>query len=207
MLLGIAGCTECSRHISSSESIECQRLKVLFNNLGEQNIQTLVFFGDDDTEPIDEATFEEFKETVLHLAGCCTCISHPLAKEWMECNRLECIWQYLEEENIQRIAFYKQVMLEDGIIPEKWHNLWAEIVEPKRIRETVKLLYKAMKDEKDRFANEDAVISAIARMQIITDKHKFVIPISCYREAVRGIGWTSHELRKRLREWGSPEPK
>ena len=47
MLLGIAGCTECSRHISSSESIECQRLKVLFNNLREQNIQMVVFYGED----------------------------------------------------------------------------------------------------------------------------------------------------------------
>jgi len=44
-------------------------------------------------------------------------------------------------------------------------------------------------------------------MRIIADKHKFVIPISCYREAVRGIGWTSYEIRKKLREWGFPEPK
>jgi len=205
MLLGIAGCTECSRHISSSESIECQRLKVLFNNLEEQNIQTLVFFGEDCNEPVDEATFEEFKETVLHLAGCCTCIPHPLAKDWMECNRLECIWENLEKENIQKIAFY-QILGSDFVSPKDWHSR-TEIIEPTRIKEIMKLLRKAVKKEKDRFANEDAVVGDIKRMQIITDKHKFIIPISCYREAVRGIGWTSYELRGQLREWGFPEAK
>ena len=69
-LLGITGCTENNRCVSLGESIECQRLNVLFNNLEKENIQMLVFFGEDSNEPVDEATFEEFRETVLHLAGC-----------------------------------------------------------------------------------------------------------------------------------------
>jgi len=47
-------------------------------------------------------------------------------------------------------------------------------------------------------------------MQIITDKHKFIIPIGCgsrRSKVIRGIGWTSYELRGRLKEWGFPEQK
>jgi len=46
------------------------------------------------------------------------------------------------------------------------------------------------------------------RMQIITDKHKFIIPIGCGSDgskAIRGVGWTSYELRKLLKELGFPE--
>jgi hypothetical protein len=201
-LLGIAGCTECSRHISSSESIECQRLKDLFNNLEKDDIETVLFFAKDGNEPVDEATLEEFEEGILYLAGCCACRPHPLAKEWMECNRLECIWKHLESENVQRLAFYGQVLEEDTERPEDWYNLSTEITEPEKIKEVLRLLCKAMKKERDKFANEDTIAGDIARMQITTDKHKFIIPISCYRKAVRGIGWTSYELRKQLNKWG-----
>lgn len=207
-LLGITGCTGNNRCVSLGESIECQRLNVLFNNLEKENIQMLVFFGEDNNEPVDEVTFEEFRETVLHLAGCCTCRTHPSAKEWEKYNRLECIWEYLEKGNIQRIAFYENVMDEDRIKPEDWHNLWAEIVERKRIKEVVKIFCKAMKRESDKFANEDIVLGHYDRMQIITDKQKFIIPIGCGSDdskTIRGVGWTSYELRKLLKEWGFPE--
>ena len=207
MLLGIVGCTECNRLGSSSESVECERLSVLFDNLEKENIQMLVFFGEDCNEPVDKATLQEFKEAILQLAGCCSCKTHPLAKEWTEYNRLECIWEHLEKENVQRIAFYGQVLGENTERPEDWHNLWAEINEPGKIKEVIKLLHKAIKKENNKFANEDIVISVVDRMQIITDKHKFIIPISCYRKAMRGVGWTSYELRGRLKEWGFPEPK
>ena len=207
-LLGITGCTENNRRVPSGESVECERLKYLFNNLEEENIKTVFFFAEDSNEPIDEATFQEFKGMILHLAGCCTCKPHPLAKEWIEYNRLECIWEYLEKENIQRIAFYENVMDEDRIKPEDWHSLWAEIVEQERIKETVKLFCKAMKRESDRFANEEIVLGHYDRMQIITDKHKFIIPTGCgshQSKVIRGIGWTSYELRGQLKEWGFPE--
>jgi len=48
------------------------------------------------------------------------------------------------------------------------------------------------------------------RMQIITDKHKFIIPIGCGSDgskAIRGVGWTSYELRGGLKEWGFPKQK
>lgn len=212
ILLGIAGCTESKRCISSSESIECQRLRLLWEHSGEENPQVIIpeietEFGH---ESGDEMTWQELGEIVFSTVGCCFCKSHPLAKEWMEYNRLECIREYLEKENIQRIAFYVNVMDEDRIKPEDWHSLWAEIVEPKRIREAVKIFCKAMKKESDRFSNEEIVLGHYDRMQIITDKHKLIIPIGCGSDgskAIRGVGWTSYELRKRLKEWGFPEPK
>jgi len=204
-LLAITGCAENNRCVSSGESIECQRLKVLFNNLEKENIQMLVFFGEDCNEPVDEATFKEFKGLILHLAGCCACSPHPLAKEWAECNRLECIWEHLEKENIQKIAFY-QILGSEFVSPKDWHP-WAEITESERIKEVLRLLCKAMKREKDKFANEDTVVGDIKRMQIITHKHKFIIPIGCgsrQGKVIYGIGWTSYELQGRLKEWGFP---
>lgn len=205
-LLGITGCTENNRRVPSGESVECERLKYLFNNLEEENIKTVFFFAEDSNELIDEATFKEFKGMILHLAGCCTCKPHPLAKEWIEYNRLECIWEHLEKENIQKIDFYNNILSSDFDSPKDWHP-WAEITDSQRIKEVLKLFCKALKKEKNRFDNEEIIAGDIDRMQIITDKHKFIIPISYYREAVRGVGWTSYELREQLKEWGFPGPK
>jgi len=210
MLLSIAGCAKCNCPAFSSESMECQRLERFWREPEADNVRMIVFFGEDSNEPIEECPFEEFKEALYQLTGCCFSKPHPLASEWMECNRLECIWEYLEKENIQRIAFYENVMDEDKNKPEDWHSLWAEIVEPERTRETIKLFCKAMKRGKDRFANEGIVLGHYDRMQIMTDKHKFIIPIGCgsrRSKVICGIGWTSYELRKKLAEWGFPRPK
>ena len=64
-----------------------------------------------------------------------------------------------------------------------------------------------MKEEKDRCVNGDIIMQGTERMHIITDKHKFIIPISCQKKAVYGIGWTSYELQKKLEKWGFLEPK
>lgn len=212
-LLGIAGCTQCSRHISSSENIGCQMLRGLFSNLEKEKIQTVAFFGEDSNEPIDEATLKEFKESILVLAGCCFSKPHPLSNEWMEYNRLDCIWENLERENVQKIAFYGGhigILGPDSEPPEDWHS-WAEITEPKRIKEVLKLLYKAMDNEKDRFANETAVASDLAQIQIITDKHKFIIPFSTLGIArgrpIRGVGWTAYGFKEKLGEWGFLAPE
>jgi len=64
-----------------------------------------------------------------------------------------------------------------------------------------------MKMESDGFANEEIVLGHYDRMQIITDKHKFITPIGCGShgsKVIHGVGWTSYELRKRLKEWGFP---
>jgi len=209
ILLGIVGCTEYSRHISSSESIGCQMLRVLFSNLEKEKIQTVAFFGEDSNEPIDEATLQEFKESILVLAGCCFSKPHPLSNDWMEHNRLDCIWENLERENIQKIAFYGghgDLLDSDSEPPENWRP-WVEIINPQKIKEIIKLLIKAMKEEKDRRVNGDIIMQGTERMQIITDKHKFIIAVCDYEGAIRGIGWTSYELKKKLTEWGFPRPK
>ncbi|MBN2456962.1 MAG: hypothetical protein JXB29_10600 [Sedimentisphaerales bacterium] len=199
-LLAITGCAANKRCVSSGESRECQRLKHLFNNLEEENIKTILFFAEDSNEPIDEATFREFEGLILHLAGCCFCKPHPLAKEWTGCNRLECILQYLRNESVQRIAFYgfnRQLFDEDTERPEEWDNPWIEITEPKRIKEVIKILLEAVEKEHDRFVNE---LSPQKPMQIMTDKHKFIVYFIDYENAIRGIGWTSHELQEQLKE-------
>lgn len=210
ILLGIAGCTECSRHVSPGESIECQRLRLLWERAGEENPQIIIpeintEFGH---ESGDEMTWQELGEMVFFAAGCCYCKPHPLSNEWTEHSRLDCIWEYLEKESVRKIAFYEQVSL-DTEPPENWHS-WAEIIEPKEIKETIKFLCKALKKEKDKFANEGIVLGHGDRMQVITNKHEFIIPIGCNSresKAIFGVGWTSYELRKKLTEWGFPESK
>lgn len=208
ILLGIAGCTESKRCVSSSESIECQRLRLLWERAGEENPQIIIpeietEFG---SESGDEMTWQELGEMVFYVVGCCFCKPHPLAKEWIEYNRLECIWEHLEKENIQKIDFYNNILSSDFDSPKDWHP-WAEITDSQRIKEVLKLFCKALKKEKKRFANEEIIAGDIDRMQIITDKHKFIIPISCQKKAIYAIGWTSYELRKQLRQWGFTDPK
>ena len=208
-LLGITGCAENNRCVSSGESIECQRLRVLWERAGEENPQIIIpeietEFG---SESGDEMTWQELGEMVFLVSGCCFPVPHPLENEWIKYNQLGCILQYLEDESVRRIAFYGQVLEANTERPGKWYNLWIEVNEPDKITKTIKLLCEAIKSEKDKFANEDIVMSTAERMQIVTDKHKFIVPVSYYKGAVRGIGWTSYELQGRLKEWGFPEPK
>jgi hypothetical protein len=211
MLLSIAGCAKCNCPAFSSEGVECQRLRMLWERAGEENPQIIIpeintEFGH---ESGDEMTWQELGEMVFLAAGCCFSKPHPLSNEWMEYNRLDCIWENLERENIQKITFYGGhggILGPDSEPPEDWHS-WSEITEPERIKQVMKLLYKAMKREKDRCVNVDLVMQDTERMQIITDKHKFIIPVSDYDHAIRGIGWTSYELKKKLTEWGFPRPK
>ncbi len=206
ILLGVAGCTKCNRHAFSSEGVECQRVERLWRELEADKVKMIAFFGEDSNEPVEECPFEEFKAALYQITGCCFSKPHPLAGEWVEYNRLECIRQYLEKENIQKIAFcggHGGILDFDSEPPETWHP-WAEIIEPERIKEVTKLLLKAMEKEGDRFANE---ISPTMPMQIITDKHKFIISVSNYDHAIRGIGWTSYELRKKLEQWRFLKPE
>lgn len=200
ILLGIAGCTKCNSPIWSGEGVECQRLRLLWERMGKENPQIII--PETETESGEEFTWQELGEMIFFAVGCCSSRPNALAKEWTEYNRLECVRQYLEKENIQKISFCDGFGSE-FIQPKDWHS-WAEITEPEKIKETIKLLCEAMKKEKNRFANE---VSFGMEMQIITDKHKFIIPISCQKKAVYGIGWTSYELRKKLAEWGFPVPK
>jgi len=206
MLLSIAGCTKYNSPVWSSEGVECQRLRIFWERMGKGNPQIIIpeintEFGH---ESGDEMTWQELGEMVFFAAGCCSSRPNALAKEWMEYNRLECIRQYLENESVRRIAFYGHFLGEDTERPEDWGKPWAEITESERIKEVTKLLLKAMEKEGDRFANE---ISFNRLMQIITDKHKFIIAVCDYEGAIRGIGWTSYELRKKFERWGFLKPK
>lgn len=207
VILSAAGCTKYNRFAFSSGSVECQRIEKFWRELETDKVKLVAFFGEDNNEPIDECPFEEFKAAFYHLTGCCFSMPHPLANEWVEYNRLECIQQYLENESVQRIAFYDfrgQLFDEDTKRPEDWGKPWVEIIEPKRIKEVTKLLLDAMEKDDDRFANE---VSPQKPMQIITDKHKFIVYFVDYNNAIRGIGWTSYELRKKLTKWGFLVPK
>lgn len=204
-LLGITGCAENGWCISPGESIECQRLRVLWERAGEENPQIII--PETESESGDEMSWQELGELVSSAVGCCFCKPHPLAREWVECNRLDCVLEYLAEENIRNISLYVGVLEDNAERPEEWYNLWVEVDEPNKIKTVTKLLCEAVKKEKNRFINEDIVISTAARMQIITDKHRFIIPISCYNGAIRGIGWTSYELRGQLKKWGFSDPK
>jgi hypothetical protein len=208
MLFGIAGCTKHRCPVFSSESVECQRLQRFLRNLEqprvEEKTESVAFFGKDANEPIEDVSLAEFKESIFGVVGCCCSSPHPQANEWLEYHRLDCIRQNLEDEHVLRIAFYGSYgsMLDDKrTAPDEWQS-WAEINDPQRIKEVLKFFYEAMDSETNRFANEDYVFSDIGRMQIITDKHKFIIPISAWNHAIRGIGWTSYELKQKLTQWG-----
>ncbi|MCK4784895.1 MAG: hypothetical protein KAV87_14170 [Desulfobacteraceae bacterium] len=200
-VLVVAGCGNDSHYDFSPEGSECERLARFWKNLGEDDRNLVVFFGEDSNEPLDHVSFEEFKEAIFNLTGCCYSKPHPRGSEWIKYNRLECIQDYLEKENIQRIAFYENIMDEDTSRPKDWGQPWAEVVEPERIRETVKLFCKAMEKGENRFANEGIVLGHFDRMQIMTDKHNFIIPIGCgssQSKVIYGVGWTSPELKKKL---------
>jgi hypothetical protein len=214
-LIIIGGCRYVTiNHKSSSfsnEYIDCQRLKEALKYFKEKEHAEKVVFAEFDDEYEYEAggeiPWEDFEKIIIQSAGCCASSPHHLSKEWEEYEWMDCIWEYIGKETIQRIAFYGHV--NDTERPEDWNGLWAEIAEPQKINEVLKLLREAMEKEKDRFANEGIVIGHGDRMQIITDKHKFIIPIGCNSqedEAIRGLGWTSCKLRKKLTDWGLANP-
>jgi hypothetical protein len=203
MLVSIGGCNSYKSGSSSNEFIDCQRLRDILKYFKEKEHAEKVVLAEfnDGYEHSSggEVPWEDFEKIIIQSTGCCADSPHPLSKEWEEYNWLDCIREYLEKENIQRIAFYGS----------GGNSSWAEITEPQKIKEVLKLLLKAMEEEKDRFANEGIVVGHGDRMQIITDKHKFIIPIGCNSresEAICGLGWSSCKLRKKLTDWGLAEP-
>lgn len=205
LLLNLAGCHNERYSAFSPCCVECERLQLIRTSYEMNKFKMIAFFGEDSNEPVEMEPCNDFVGAIFSIVGCCFSEPHPLAGEWVEYNRLECIRQYLEKENIQKIAFYGgHGDLPDfaSESPENWHP-WAEIIEPEKIKIVTKLLLKAMEKESDRFANE---ISFNRLMQIITDKHKFIIAVCDYEGAIRGIGWTSYELRKKFEQWGFLKP-
>ncbi len=120
------------------------------------------------------------------------CWPYPPSDNWIECLKVKYVQRYLRNEKVKEIAF--------GMVKDE-HNvnslrIWGRgIVEPEKIKRVLQLISTAKKDI-------NVSIVWCERMIIITDKHKFVVPIGGGDKAVYGWDWTSKELRKKLWEWG-----
>ncbi len=119
---------------------------------------------------------------------------------WIECNSLGTIWDDLENQDIQRIAFC-ETDIEDI---EKWYVRFE--VPEECIEKTKELIGKALQDAKKRGFRRESIWD-IYRMKIITDKHKYVVPVRWDSKKIYGIDWTSYELRDYLRKYGFADPK
>lgn len=135
-------------------------------------------------------------------------LAEPMSEE--EYRVLECVWENLKKENIQRITFYQSVRGYFRPPSKREWGLWGEITEQRKINEVLKLLGEALKEGDKTFVDEGYFESKeeepFVRMQIVTDKHKYIIPFFLYREGAYGQGWTSYDLRKKLTEWGLAKP-
>jgi hypothetical protein len=120
------------------------------------------------------------------------CLPYPPSDNWIECHKVKYVQRYLRNEKVKEIAF--------GSVEDE-HNvnslrIWGwRIVEPEKINQTLQLISTAKKDF-------NISIVWLGRMIIITDKHKFVVPIEGGDKAIYGLDWTSKELRKQLWKWG-----
>ncbi len=127
----------------------------------------------------------------LYAAARYYCLPHPPSENWIECSKTKYVWRYLRNEKVKRIAFGR-VNDSKANLPDNWG---CEIVEPEKINQTLLLINKAKKDI-------NVSIVWLSRMIIITDEHKFIIPVEVGEDAVYSLDWTSKELRKQLWKWG-----
>ena len=119
------------------------------------------------------------------------CWTAPPSGNWIKCNKVKYVRRYLRKEKVQKIAFCYLGAYDENM-PDTWKGY--EIVEPERIKQTLQLISSAKKDI-------NAANLWLGRMVIITDKHKFIIPVERGSKAVYGWDWTSKELEKKLWEW------
>jgi hypothetical protein len=123
---------------------------------------------------------------------------------------LGCAWENIEEEKVQKIDFCKYTMEnkvgQDGHTYQSFECCpYGEVNEPQKINKVLKLLREALKRGENKIG--EGKTHDKLQMKIVTDKHKYLIRVFLDKEAVYGAGWTSYELRKKLAEWGFPEPK
>ncbi len=147
------------------------------------------------TQSIGAAKFEQ---ELLEVAGCYSCRPYPPSKDWTECSRLKEAWKYLDNEKVQKILFCDSDYGDANLSPDNWGG-W-EIVDQEKINQTLELLRKAEK------GNNESIIW-MGKMKIITDKHKFIIPIHWNDKGIYGYEWTSAKLREKLNNWGFGKPK
>jgi hypothetical protein len=110
---------------------------------------------------------------------------------WIEYQRIKSAWKYINNETVQKITF-GSINVYDSNVPD---NFGWELIDPEKIKQTLHLINTA-----DKSCNISIVWQG--RMSIITDKHKFIIPVDVSDDAVDGLDWTSKELRKQLWKWG-----
>jgi len=120
----------------------------------------------------------------LYAAAGYYCLPNPPSKDWIVCNKTKYVWRYLRNEKVQKIVFCSSGD----------ENGW-DIIEPEKIKQTLQLISGAKKEL-------NVSIVWLGRMNIITDKHKFVVPVEVSDTGVYGLDWTSFELRKQLWKWG-----
>lgn len=119
------------------------------------------------------------------------CRRFPPSKDWIECAAIKGAWKYLEKEKVQKIYFCYVGNLD--LLPDKWRG--CEITEPNKIEQILQSVRNAKKDDNGSAAWLD-------RMKIITNKHKFIIPVGISDKNIYGYEWTSPELPKLLQKWG-----
>lgn len=136
--------------------------------------------------------WHEIEEALYVLTGYNSCHSCPSDKDWTVCCGLKGKWKYFEKEKVNKIAFWSVGDDYDG---NSLDNLGWKIIEPEKIKRTLQLISGAKKEL-------NMCIVWLGRMSIITDKHKFIVPVEVSDTGVYGLDWTSFELRKQLWKWG-----
>ncbi len=121
---------------------------------------------------------------------------YPVSNNWIYCGDISEIWKYLDNEKVQKIAF---CVADSDLSPDNWWT-WGEIADPNRICQTLKLI-------RDAKIKGYIGVLCFGRMKIITDKHKFIVPVEWDNELVFCYRWKSTELRDKLRQWGFSESK
>jgi len=166
---------------------------------------TVAYYGKDSNEPLQKSRFEDLQAEALQDAGCCSCTTYSEAKDWTNYIQLECMWEYLENETVQKIGFCFTFGYGN---PADWGNdnfsHCADIAEPERIKEILKLLEKGIRSESNMFVHGDTGCAFDGWIRIVTDKHKFTTPFwyNCIvKGAFCGVGWTSRELTGKMKQW------
>ncbi len=206
VLAWIAGCHEYEPSLREYEWTECKRLecetlKTVWQGLEEENIG--LFAMNEANEPVYRLSLEELEEIrkgIFWAVNCGMCKAHPLSDEWLECDTLKDILEYLETEKAQRIAFCDSSA---GGPPENWHTV-AEISKPERLEKAVELLSDAVRKTGKCPPSPGLItISSFSKMKIITDRHKFITPAEWQgnKAVYFHYGIKSCALRKQLRKW------
>jgi hypothetical protein len=127
----------------------------------------------------------------LYAAARYYCWPYPASDNWIECLKVKYVQRYLRHEKVKEIDFG---MVENEHNVNSLQKFGRGIIEPEKIKRMLQLISTAKKD-----MNMASIW--LERMIIITDKHKFVIPIGGGDRATYGWDWTSQELSKQFWQW------